>query len=81
MELLSSPAVTGPILGPSVPAGAATGALTARQYDALNMSRAGSSRGDEEEGLIDSGKARLRQPWYKDFQVRHHFWHDGGLCM
>lgn len=70
-ELLSCPPVTGPILGPSVPAGAATGNLVASysQYDALEASEAGSSRGDEEEGLVGSVKAAPRVPWYKDFQV------------
>ena len=63
--------MTGPILGPSVPAGAATGNLVASysQYDALEASEAGSSRGDEEEGLVRSKKAGPRAPWYKDCQV------------
>ena len=72
LELLSCPAVTGPILGPSVPAGAATGNLAASysHYDALEVSEAGSSRGDVEEGFVSSEKARPRVPWYKDCQVR-----------
>ena len=70
-ELLSCPAVTGPILGPSVPAGVATGNLVApySHYDALEANESASSRGDEEEGFASSEKARLRVPWYKDFQV------------
>ena len=66
--------MTGPILGPSVPAGAATGALevTRTRYSTLDASEAGSSRGnEEEEGLIvKQYAARQRVPWYKDFQVK-----------
>ena len=71
-ELLSCPPVTGPILGPSVPAGAATGNLVASysHYDALEVHESASSRGDEEEGFASSEKAPSRVPWYKDFQVR-----------
>ena len=71
-ELLSCPAVTGPILGPSVPAGAATGNLAApySRYDALEVNDIASSRGDEEEGFASSEKARPSVPWYKDFQVK-----------
>ena len=66
--------MTGPVLGPSVPAGAATGLLevTRTRYSALQASEAVSSRGnEEEEGLIDKeDAASQRVPWYKDFQVK-----------
>ncbi len=66
--------MTGPVLGPSVPAGAATCALevTRARYSALEASESGSSRGnEEEEGLIGKEEAaRQRVPWYKDFQVK-----------
>lgn len=63
--------MTGPILGPSVPAGAATGNLAGpySRYDALEVNESASSRGDEEEGFAGSPKASFRVPWYKDFQV------------
>ena len=70
------PAVTGPVLGPAAPPGVGTGAgsVMPGRYAELAASEAGSSRGDEEETLLEVGEAKHSVPWYKDFQVAvHHF--------
>ena len=69
------PAVTGPVLGPAAPPGAGTGAgsVVPGRYAELAASEAGSSRGDEEETLLEVGEEKHSVPWYKDFQVAAYF--------
>ena len=43
------------------------------RYAELAASEAGSSRGDEEETLLEVEEAKHSVPWYKDFQVAAHY--------
>ena len=54
-----------------MPPGVGTGAgsVMPGRYAELAASEASSSRGDEEETLLEVGEARHSMPWYKDFQV------------